>query len=762
MYETFYNLTATPFRLTPDPRFCFSHSSYAGARAYLQYAFELGEGFIILTGRPGAGKTTLIESFLKELETGAVAKARIATANLETSDLLRLVAFAYDIEAEGLDKATVLRRLAQHFSALMHRGWRVLLVIDEAQGLSRSALEELRLLADLQEDARPLLQIFLVGQEKLRSLMREPDTEQLQQRVIGTCRLGPMGLVETKYYVRHRLCRAGWTGDPELTGAAILAIFQYSGGIPRHINKICTRLLLQGFLENKHILDKDDVQAIAGELDEEQLAPMGGNGQSLLVEAADGPVPVSPDNPVSLSDLAVRVLQPENETPPLSAPSEVKIHAETSISHSEPVPAGNNRVAVPSPPLREYVRPTTVPSVRTVAEGAWHRHPILMARVLPGLIKLQEKPAVLFGMVAAVTVSAAAVTSYFENHVVKQQRFFVVNTQPLQPVLSATQGDESREAAAAQGAQPELPGQDMLAVAPTQRLGRQVDDIVTDKETGVYVASPVSRQTAPVSAAAVEVSPGSEADQGGSELYSADQPDRNDAGVGGEGNAQPPALVVVTSGSVSQPERVGSHGQTKAFAPGLPPEAASPAADAVATDTAGPVALAVSPSADDSTQPLSGVQKAVASVVSPEERIAELLLLAGEALREDRLLIPAERSAYDYYQQVLSLEPGDTDALSGLGQIVERYITLARRAIQSQNEVRAKRYIARALRVRPRDERLLALEDSMNRVAVNELPERRLPAVLPEPPPEEPKRPKNVFQRLKDFFSRNSSVSGEE
>ncbi len=141
----------------------------------------------------------------------------------------------------------------------MHRGRRVCLVIDEAQGLSHSALEELRLLADLQEGARPLLQIFLVGQEKLRSLMREPDMEQLRQRVIGTCRLGPMGLAETKNYVRHRLCRAGWTGDPELTGAAILAIFQYSGGVPRHINKMCTRLLLYGFLQSQHILDKEDV-----------------------------------------------------------------------------------------------------------------------------------------------------------------------------------------------------------------------------------------------------------------------------------------------------------------------------------------------------------------------------------------------------------------------------------------------------------------------------------------------------------------------
>jgi type II secretory pathway predicted ATPase ExeA len=136
--EAFYHLTATPFRLTPDPKFCFSHSGHAEARAYLQYAFALGEGFIILTGRPGAGKTTLIESFLKELEASKVATARIAPANLETTDLLRSVAFAYHIQAEGLDKATLLRRISQNFSTLMHQGRRVLLVIDEAQGFRRA------------------------------------------------------------------------------------------------------------------------------------------------------------------------------------------------------------------------------------------------------------------------------------------------------------------------------------------------------------------------------------------------------------------------------------------------------------------------------------------------------------------------------------------------------------------------------------------------------------------------------------------------
>ena len=762
MYETFYHLTATPFRLTPDPQFCFSHSSYAGARAYLQFAFELGEGFIVLTGPPGAGKTTLIESFLKELETSNVAKARIAAGNLETSDLLRSVAFAYDIEAEGLDKATVLRRLARHFAAQMHRGRRVLLVIDEAQGLSRDALEELRLLADLQEGARPLLQIFLVGQEKLRSLMGEPDMEQLQQRVIGTCQLGPMGLVETKYYVRHRLCRAGWTGDPELTGGAILAIFQYSGGVPRHINKICTRLLLQGFLENKHILDEDDVQGIAGELDEELLGPVS-NGQNTVDEKrTEGSVPVSRDNSVSVSDLAVRVLQRPNGTPTLSVPPGGEKSTNTSASRSEPVPAENDRVAAPCSPVREYVKPTPMESGAPVTKNARTGHQFLGARVLPDLLKVEEKPVALFGMVAAVTVTVAAVTSYVENHVIEHQSLFVADSLSFQPVFSAVPGDESREPAVLRGAQRQLPGRDMLAVASAQLRAGQVDGLVLDEETGVPVLSRASQQAAVVSAAAVEVALGSEVDLGGSKADGVDQPDANDDGMGGQDDAQSPARVVVTEGPVSQPDRVGLDDQARLSAPGLSPEAVTSATDAMATDTSGSVALTAAPATDDASQSLSDREEAVLSVGLPDERITELLSLAEEAIREDRLLIPAERSAYGYFQQVLALEPGNTDALSGLGQIVERYIVLAKGAIRSQDEVRAKRYVARGLRVQPRNGRLLALQDSVNRMAVSAPPERQPLAVVPEPPPEEAKQPKNVFQRLKDFFSRNSSVSGEE
>ena len=753
MYETFYHLTATPFRLTPDPKFCFSHSGYAEARAYLQYAFELGEGFIILTGRPGAGKTTLIESFLRELDASGVAAARIAPANLETTDLLRAVAFVYDIQAEGLDKATLLRRIAQYCSTMMYRGRRVLLVVDEAQGLSHSALEELRLLADLQEGARPLLQIFLVGQEKLRSIMREPHMEQLQQRVIGTCRLGPMGLAETKDYVRHRLCRAGWTGDPELTGAAILAIFQYSGGVPRHINKMCTRLLLHGFLQSKHILDKDDVLGIAHELDEELLAPAC-NGESRRGEAGDDAALVAlQEDSISLSDLAVRALQRAGDALPPPAPPEAEKSAAAPSSRREPAPAATNPVAAPRPSLTESVSPDAAQPRRSVFNAAQRRGSVLAARVLPSLLKLPEKPPVFFGVVAAITVTAAAVTSYFERYAAEQHGLFVVHSQPLQAGQSATHAGENREAAGSQDAEPELRGQDVFAVASALRANGQVAGGAMHENTRIDDARRVSQPSGLVSSAAVGVSPTAAAGQVDSEPDSAEQAGGNDDHAGAQDSAQ---SVAVRSPNVSLPDRSHSDGQAQVITHVRSADSTSPAVETAVTDVSDPVARAVPPPANNSPQPLSR-GRAVGSVVSVNERISRLLVLAGEALRKDRLTTPARRSAYKYYQQVLTLEPGNADALDGLGQIVERYVTLIRDAIHGNDKAKANRYLARALRVRPRDERLLALKDSMNTVSVSTQPERpaEAPAAPLGPPPPKAEQPRNVFQRLKDFFSRN-------
>jgi TPR repeat protein/type II secretory pathway predicted ATPase ExeA len=341
MYEAFYHLNSNPFRLTPDPMFCFSHAGYKSAREYLEYALKLGEGFIMVTGQPGTGKTTLAETFLKDVDTSSVSAKRVAVSGLEADDLLRAVAFAYGIEASGLDKATLRHRIQQYFILQEQRGRRALLIIDEAQGLPPASLEELRLLADLQAGSRPLMQLFLVGQESLRDLMSTPGMNQFQQRIIATCHLKPLGLRETRAYIKHRLCQAGWTGDPELTGAALLAIHQWTRGVPRHINKLCNRLLVLGYGKGKHILDEEEVRAISVELREEQLTSLDNDHQTSDGFSTPRPMEEHGDEAISPCELAldknsIEVEKPNQSAapPPVTRP---KSHAATRQSRQTAV-----------------------------------------------------------------------------------------------------------------------------------------------------------------------------------------------------------------------------------------------------------------------------------------------------------------------------------------------------------------------------------------------------------------------------------------
>ena len=307
MYEAFYQLTANPFRLAPDPNFCFSHTGYRGAREYLEYALEQGEGFVMVTGRPGTGKTMLVETFLKEIDPRKVIARRIAVSNYGADELLRAVAYAYEIDIAEPDKATLRHRIQQYFLQQEQEGRRVLLIMDEAQALQHSALEELRTLADLQTRSRTMLQLFLIGQESLQDLMSTPEMEQFQQRVIANYHLMPLNLLETRSYIEHRLLHAGWSGDPEFTSAAVLSVYRLSKGVPRHINKICNRLLLLGFGKGSYIFDEEDVQAISSEMHEEHLTPM--ESDQALLSDTDGvnSIPEVSDDSISQTDLAIRM-----------------------------------------------------------------------------------------------------------------------------------------------------------------------------------------------------------------------------------------------------------------------------------------------------------------------------------------------------------------------------------------------------------------------------------------------------------------------
>jgi putative secretion ATPase (PEP-CTERM system associated) len=269
MYEAHYGFTGKPFQLNPDPTFFFGSKGHNSAYSYLKYGVFQGEGFIVITGEIGAGKTTLVRTLLAELDSNDVIAVQLVSTQLEADDLLRAVATAFGLPVKGTDKAQLLATLEAYLTSLAAEGKRGLLVVDEAQNLSPRAMEELRMLSNFQLGDRALLQSFLVGQPELRNLLREPYMQQLRQRVIASYHLGPMDQAETRAYIEHRLRRVGWKSDPEIEPAAFESIYRATGGVPRRINTLCNRLLLAGYLGDKHTLGVVEVNAVAGEIREE-------------------------------------------------------------------------------------------------------------------------------------------------------------------------------------------------------------------------------------------------------------------------------------------------------------------------------------------------------------------------------------------------------------------------------------------------------------------------------------------------------------
>ncbi len=269
MYAEHYKLKERPFQLSPDHRFFFRSRSHNKALAYLSFGLSEREGFIVISGDVGAGKTTLVRHLMSQIDSEDYVLANVVTTQLEADDALRMVASAFDMEFEGLDKATLLRRIERFLLEQHTRGKHVLLVVDEAQNMTPSALEELRMLSNFQADGKALIQCFLLGQPQFRAIMAHPAMEQLRQRVIASCHLEPMDAEETRAYIEHRLRMVGWENDPAFAADAFDAIQKHTGGVPRRINTLCGRLLLFGSLENLHEIDGDVVLEVVKELAEE-------------------------------------------------------------------------------------------------------------------------------------------------------------------------------------------------------------------------------------------------------------------------------------------------------------------------------------------------------------------------------------------------------------------------------------------------------------------------------------------------------------
>ncbi len=310
MYDNHYGLTGRPFQLTPDPAFWFDTATHRKAMAYLGYGLSQGEGFIVITGEPGTGKTTLLGHLMRTIDSARLNVIRIVTTQIEADDLLRLVAAGLDVDHDGLTKAQLLSGIERGLHNVARSGRRTLLVIDEAQSLPVGSIEELRMLSNFQAGGYALLQIFLLGQPEFRQRLHGSDRlEQLRQRVIAMHHLDPMEVEEVGPYLEHRLRVVGWSGSPSFSPDALESLHRWSGGIPRRLNQLASRVLLFGAIEGIDRFGALDVDNVIADLDKDGLGSRAGDAEAdepaAFGEAEPRPMtpppPPMPPRPIHLS-----------------------------------------------------------------------------------------------------------------------------------------------------------------------------------------------------------------------------------------------------------------------------------------------------------------------------------------------------------------------------------------------------------------------------------------------------------------------------
>ena len=268
MFNDFYGLTGRPFQLTPDPSFYFESLTHRKALSYLSYGLAQGEGFVVITGEVGAGKSTLVAHLRATIDPARLTAAQIVTSALDGEELVHVVAQAFGLIVDGHDKASALGAIEAFLHDEARSGRRCLLVVDESQNLGIDALEELRMLSNFQLGAHPLLQTLLLGQPEFRDTIQDhPQLEQLRQRVIAAHHLEAMELGEVQPYIEHRLKCVGWTGNPKFDQRVFTELYEASGGVPRRINQICNRLMLLGAVEQRSRIDGAMLSQVLDELE---------------------------------------------------------------------------------------------------------------------------------------------------------------------------------------------------------------------------------------------------------------------------------------------------------------------------------------------------------------------------------------------------------------------------------------------------------------------------------------------------------------
>lgn len=322
MYVDHFGLSGHPFQLTPDPSFFFASTVHNRVKSYLTYGIAQGEGFVIVTGDVGAGKTTLVGHLLDTLDPDRFRAAKIVTSQIGADDVLRMTASGFGLTYErGASKADLLTLIGDYLAGCQRVGQRCLLVVDECQTLPFDALEELRMLSNLSVDGAPPLQTLLVGQPQFRATLARQELEQLRQRIIASCHLGPIEESEIEGYIRYRMEAVNWTGRPAFAPDFYAAVHHHTGGVPRRVNVLCSRLLLFACLEELEELDARAVTDVAEDMEAEgesvldrdgaaraqALVPQGmGPGKGLPAHVPEGMVALVEDMESRLSSLEDR------------------------------------------------------------------------------------------------------------------------------------------------------------------------------------------------------------------------------------------------------------------------------------------------------------------------------------------------------------------------------------------------------------------------------------------------------------------------
>ncbi|MFK8050698.1 MAG: ExeA family protein [Halioglobus sp.] len=673
----------------------------------MQYALEQGDGILMITGRSGTGKTTLAD-FLVNLKRSKMQIATLATTDVGGDGLLRMVAYKFGLEAKDLDKATLLREL----EAFLRRQSRTLLIIDEAQNLSAASLEELRMLTNMRLGSRPLLQVFLLGHPQLHDLVHTAEMEQLHQRVTATCILQPLSLSETQDYVQHYLNSAGWRGSPVITTDSFVLIHRFSQGLPRYINKLCNRLFLRGFAEQRSQLDMDDVVTVIQEIEHELLLPLPDTTHQSVCDPLP-PIQALVDS--KAKPIAQRLNLTEDERaflqsnpPVLQAPPAPVPDA---VRKPEPIPMGRRRVG----------------ATRAVASSAYSRSQVVYLEVASA----GRKAVKVIEAIKAIDFSPyqERLLSICRSSVSVHRESIASGAVAMAVIVGAYQLDSLN------AGEQQLPDQNVALMSVPERQAvesaadtdlelDQMAPLSTNRNSLLNAVSASTKTTDSDPLEAIDtIQPSYDTEDPMSLAQVAKYfPVAANRLLGETPHSLPYAVAVPHF--VSKPQTANTEVLQPESKPAQQPEPINGQRVSLEADAAPEIESVVAGiSMDAADIPVESHMETpdtspelTAQVVQEirEEKIQELLQLGEEAVIADRLRLPKERNAWHFYKEVLEIDPNNQLAEQGLQRIAARYAQLTTNAIQMQQYDKAQVFIKRGLGVVQGDDKLLALQLDVN------------------------------------------------